>query len=955
MQKQFFLLACLFLAFSLTAQTLTQQWAARFNGEGDFTDKFTCTALDNAGNLIAAGYTLRNTLGRDVLVCKFSPTGTLLWTYTYNGLDNGDDAANSIVLDNGNNIYFTGYTKTVTAQNDIITAKIEANGAQVWLTNYNYTANQDDEGASIALDKSGNILVTGKSDNDPLKTTNDDYITVKYSASGVQAWAMRYNGLGDDGDKALKVLSDVNDNVYITGTSFNGSDDDYTTIKYASAGTQTWIRIEDKGANDRVTGMSMDASANVYVTGRSNTITYDYYTVKYTSAGVYTWQNVFDNGDDDRAIGIVTEANGVSYVTGQVANAVTGFYDFATIKVNADGTTGWNSLYANAAGNDDIPVAIALDNAGNVYVTGNADIAVTSKLYDIISIKYDNAGAQQWLATYNGAANQSDVSGAITADNNGNAFVVGSTEDAQTQKKGLVFKQNTAGAPVWTGTYNGLGDNADNVRAMTRDGNGNFYLAGYTFRKGQDRDMLTVKLDTNGDTVWTRTLNGLSNSTDEAVGIGIDPSGNIIIGGFAKNSGQSYDYFIAKYNPIGDTLYTRVYSGAQSKSDKVADFTLDAAGNIYVTGRSDVGVGIATNYDILTLKFTNNGNLAWAKTFNSSGLNEDKGEKIRVDAAGNVDIAGRIWNGTDFDIILLQYNSAGTQQWFQIIAGVGEDKPNALVLDGSNNLYVAGSTTTATGLDFLTAKYTSTGTQTWSKTYNDATNGADEAQAMAMDNAGNICVTGYATGTNGTDVYTIKYDAAGNVIWGHGYNNNATNLDDAANALAIDANNTIFIAAQSENGSLINTNTDFLTLVYQTDGTLAASAMYNGTGDSTDVPTVISVSGGNLYVGGGSWGATSQRDLSLVAYSVVVGIEEGFAKQFVLYPNPAKTEIIVENSDTSPLHFAAINSLGQKTSLSASQQGTNWHISLSGLTGGMYALYIEDLQGKAAVLKFVKE
>lgn len=962
MKKLFFLFSCSLIAFSVAAQTLTQQWATRYDGQGDYTDKFNCTALDNAGNLVAAGYTLRNGTSRDILVCKFAATtGNLLWSYIYNGLDDGDDEVNALVIDNANNVYITGYVKGITTEDDMLAAKIDANGAEVWLNTYNFTANQDDEGASIALDNVGNVIVVGKSDNDALEATNDDYVTIKYSSAGVAAWTQRYNGIGDDGDKPVKVLTDANNDIYVTGTSFNGNDDDYATIKYAAAGTQLWLRIVDRGANDRATDMGLDGSASVYVTGRSNTNTYDYYTVKYTSSGTYTWQNIFNNGDDDRAIAIVTNSSGVSYITGQVANAVTGFYDFATIKVNVDGTTGWNNLYANAAGKDDIPVGIALDAAGNVYVTGNADMSgsgVTSKLNDIIALKYDNTGAQQWLYTYNGAANQSDAASAITADNSGNAYIVGYTEDAQTQRNAVALKHNNAGPPSWTiAQYEGQGDNADNVRAMVRDANGNLYLAGYAFRKGQDRDFLTMKLNANGDTLWTRTLDGSSNSTDEALGLGIDPSGNIIVGGFIKNSGVSYDYFIAKYNPNGDTLFTRTYNGTQSKSDKAADFALDATGNVYLTGRTDVGAGLITNYDILTVKFLNNGNLAWAKTFNSSGINEDKGEKIAVDATGNVNVSGRSWNGIDIDMIIVQYNSTGGQVWFQVVSDGIENKPNAMLTDAAGNIYIAGATSTSTDTDLLFLRYNISGTQNWFKTYNGATNGVDEANAMIRDAAGNIYLTGYSTSGTGADIYTIKYNSTGNIVWEKTYNNASADLDDVGNAIAVDAAGNVFVAAQSENGNLSNSNNNFLTLAYNADGTLAASASYNGNDDSTDVPTVILVSGANVYVGGGSWSNAGQRDLTLLAYTAsgLSAIDEGFTQSFSLYPNPAKTEISIESPNTDALHFEAINAMGQNISLVATQNGTKWHISLADLPTGVYALSIQNETGKTAIVKFVKE
>ncbi len=957
MQKLFFLLTCFFALFSLQAQSLTQQWVMRYNGQGDYTDRFVCSALDNNGNIVAAGYSQRNNTGRDILVAKFSPSGSLLWSYTYNGLDSDDDEIHAIALDNVGNIYATGYTKGILTEDDAITLKLDANGAQVWLTTYNFTANQDDEAISITLDQAGNVIVTGKSDSDPLSTSNDDYMTIKYSAAGVQTWVQRYEGIGGDGDEAVKVLTDANNDVYVTGLSDNGTDDDYATLKYTSAGVQVWAKIQDRGANDRPTDMALDANANVYVTGRSNTTTYDFYTVKYTTAGTYTWQNVFNNGDDDRAIAIATTASGESYITGQVANGVTGFYDFATIKINADGTTAWNTLYINANGRDDIPTDIALDASGNIYVCGNADMSATAdKLNDAILIKYDGSGTQQWLKNYNGSANKSDVADNMVLDANGNAFLVGYEEDAQTQRNATVLKYDATGAFVWKGEYEGEGDNADNVRDMVRDANGNFYLTGYAFRKGQDRDILTMKLNANGDTLWSRTLNGTSNSTDEGLGLGIDGAGNIIVGGFIKNSGQSYDYFIAKYTPNGDTLFTRTYNAAQSRSDKAAAFALDAAGNIYLTGRSDMGTGLNTNYDMLTLKFTNSGNLAWAKTFNSFSLNEDKAEKIVVDAAGNVTIAGRSWNGTDFDITLVQYNAAGTQQWFTLITGTGEDKPNDLAADANGNIYVTGSVSSATGLDFVTAKYSSTGSQIWKKTLNGASNLDDEAQACVLDAAGNIYITGYSTSSTEKDIYTLKYDAAGNIVWQKDYNA-SSDLDDIGDLIALDAAGNVFVAAQSEIGVTGNNHDDFVLLAYLPDGTLATSTTYNGTGSGDDVPATILISNNNIYVGGGSWGINAQRDLTLVAYNAsgLSAISDGFYTQFNAYPNPATQQIIVENKVSEALHFVAVNTMGQKIALDAQQNHTNWLINVANLPIGAYILFIEKENGQIYTTKFVKE
>jgi hypothetical protein len=158
----------------------------------------------------------------------------------------------------------------------------------LWAQNYNYEGgNAYDQANSIVIDPAGNVIVTGQSDNDASSVTNDDYLTVKYSSSGTLLWNKRYNGLGNGTDRAVKVVTDNSSNIYITGRSYNGNDDDYATIKYDENGVQQWIKFGDRTHTDRATAMVIDASANLYVTGwSSNGVNDDFYTIKYTNTGV---------------------------------------------------------------------------------------------------------------------------------------------------------------------------------------------------------------------------------------------------------------------------------------------------------------------------------------------------------------------------------------------------------------------------------------------------------------------------------------------------------------------------------------------------------------------------------------------------------------------------------------------------------------------------------------------
>src|SRR5207249_1504956 len=94
------------------AESAVQAWVQRYSHATDADDQARKVVIDNAGNVIVAGYTDERITGRDMLVLKYSGAGVPLWTNRYNGPANSDDQAQAVAVDGSGNVFVTGYSRS---------------------------------------------------------------------------------------------------------------------------------------------------------------------------------------------------------------------------------------------------------------------------------------------------------------------------------------------------------------------------------------------------------------------------------------------------------------------------------------------------------------------------------------------------------------------------------------------------------------------------------------------------------------------------------------------------------------------------------------------------------------------------------------------------------------------------------------------------------------------------
>jgi hypothetical protein len=152
-------------------------------------------------------------------------------------------------------------------------------------------------------------------------------------------WVARYDGpAANSYDRAIAVTTDSTGNIYVTGPSTgSGTGQDYVTIKYNSAGNQLWVAryIDPSNSSDTPTDIAVDSSGNVYVTGSCQSFSRDYATIKYDSNGNQIWVAKYNGPGNyhDQAVAIAVDSAKNVYVTGYSYDGIGGNRDYATINI----------------------------------------------------------------------------------------------------------------------------------------------------------------------------------------------------------------------------------------------------------------------------------------------------------------------------------------------------------------------------------------------------------------------------------------------------------------------------------------------------------------------------------------------------------------------------------------------------------------------------------------------
>jgi len=386
----------------------------------------------------------------------------------------------------------------------------------------------------------------------------------------------------------------------------------------------------------------------------------------------------------------------------------------------------------------------ATDQNQNYYLSGRYYHGF-GQADNIITMKFNSLGTIQWSKIFNNAgADSYDYVNAVYMDNQGYICVLGNSVSLDfnlniISSKIFVLKYDNSGNLITSGNYQYPGVYFPIPISVIFDYNTDFYLAGSIREGGYSAESLFVaKINTNAQVQWIKTYAAADSSVNRLYSIKNDQNNNVYVTGEVSIPNYDRDIITMKYNSNGILQWAQTYRFNNSQIyDAGYDISLDNNQNVYVSGIAGITSGNDTGMTGV-LKYNNNGQLQWANTYNLSNSGSERGEKILIEN-NNIYIKVNCYGQNDK---LLKINSNGQQQWVYQYTS----KPYYVDFDNSYNIIDASSKPGYNRTELALERVNSSGSLDWNYRYSYNGSGSDIPYTFKSYNDYKIFVAGKHNG-----------------------------------------------------------------------------------------------------------------------------------------------------------------------------------------------------------------
>jgi len=587
-----------------------------FNYAGNFEDMGVSVECDAAGFIYVMGYTTVVTTGQpdrsDYILIKYDNGGTELWhsqivrDINYDSVSHYQYGPN-LVLTSSTKLSLAGFNFQTTTIQDFHCSNVSTAGSLQWTKLISRSKHGYDFSKSSAMDSDRNIYVSGRGEG--LDNYSHLY-TVKYDKDGVKLWE-DYLYTESESHSDVHLAIDDNGNTFVTFYLFRnnwiipspltpaGVLEEMVTVKYNAAGTRMWVHYSQTDVTPA--DIKTDANGNFYVFGTYNyNPGTDIILYKFDPNGVELWSRTYSWSDEDYAVSLALDVNGKAYAAFTTYDNL-GYSDAVVLTWDANGTQDWSSGYLGFGGSPQA-VKIMVDANFNTYYFVTSLGGTTNR--DLCVQKFDASGSYRLEVRYDGANHDYEEGYDMDIDENGYAYVTGSTYSTNLTDEMVVVKMNlngVIGSVEWAKIYDSQPSGYDYGTKIAVDWNGNVYACGNSSPANGDGDMITLKYDAAGTEVWRDIFNAPAEGYHTPDGaIFSEGLGEVYISGHGYwDDSTSSDYITYKYcevphvSAIGNTTFCQggsvvlttdsAYSYDWSNGETTRSITVSAGGTYTVT------------------------------------------------------------------------------------------------------------------------------------------------------------------------------------------------------------------------------------------------------------------------------------------------------------------------------------------------------------------------------------
>ena len=327
----------------------------------------------------------------------------------------------------------------------------------------------------------------------------------------------------------------------------------------------------------------------------------------------------------------------------------------------------------------------------------------------------------------------------------------------------VIFGQPQPPDTLWTRTFGG-GD-ADKGYCVKQTDDGGYITAGWTQSYGSgDRNIYLIKSDLDGNGIWSRTY---GNVTSEGYSVQQTSDGGYIVTGYTPDGGSGYDVCLIKTDSLGNEIWFRTFIGNGGEGVLQTE-----DGGYVIIGSSGYEL---FDHDVCLINIDANGNEVWRRTY--GGNNCDEGYSIQPTQDGGYIIGGttQSYGAGSFDVYLIKTDNNGFEEWQKTFGGSYDDKGKSVQQTTDGGYIIAGcSQIPGLGSDVYLIKTGANGDSVWTRSFGGESWDYGESVQQTSDDGYIIAGRTESFGAGNEDVYLIRTDANGDLVWTQTFGGNGT-------------------------------------------------------------------------------------------------------------------------------------------------------------------------------------